>query len=360
MTDLNRIAVFAQVVTAGSFSAGARALGIPKSSASRSVRHLEDALGVRLLERTTRRLRLTEAGREYYERVAAALSGLNEARAAVMDLQDTPKGTIRMAAPSAWGSWLLAPLVAQFVQTYPDIHIELSLTDGDVDLVRDGFDLALRMGRLEDSSLIVRTIGSVDRGLFASTTYLERRGTPERLADLAMHDVVAFRGDRDRGGNANANANGIGIGHGNGNGHGERLRLQGPDGLESITVRGRIETDAFSFVFESVRLGVGIGLLPLGGCVTHMRLVRVLPELIEPGYPVSVVYPSSRHLPQRVRLLRDALIALFSTRKPHFTETIPPETAHPVLAIPEAAGAPAGLHAGASVDAPTGVPVATH
>src|ERR1700754_1050504 len=148
MSDLNRIAVFAQVVSAGSFSAGARALGIPKSSASRSVRQLEEALGVRLLERTTRRLRLTEAGRGYYERVASALSGLNEARAAVMELQDSPKGTVRMAAPAAWGSWLLAPLIAQFVETYPEIHIDLSLTDGEVDLVRDGFDLALRMGRL--------------------------------------------------------------------------------------------------------------------------------------------------------------------------------------------------------------------
>ena len=328
MADLNRVAVFAQVVSAGSFSAGARVLGIPKSSASRSVRHLEDALGVRLLERTTRRLRLTEAGREYYERVAAALSGLNEARAAVMEMQDTPKGTVRMAAPAAWGSWLLAPLIAHFVQTYPEIRIDLSLTDGDVDLVRDGFDLALRMGRLEDSSLIVPTIGSIDRGLFASAAYLERRGLPQRLADLATHDVIAFRGD--------------------GHGHGERLRLQGPEGIESITVHGRIETDAFAFVFESVRLGVGIGLLPLGGCVEHLRLVRVLPELIEPGYPVSVVYPSSRHLPQRVRLLRDGLIALFSTQKPHFTEAIPPPTAHPVMAIPEAAGtsaaAPAAAH----------------
>jgi DNA-binding transcriptional LysR family regulator len=294
MSELSRIAVFAEVVSAGSFSAGARALGIPKSSASRSVQQLEDSLGVRLLERTTRRLRLTEAGREYYERVASALSGLSEARAAVMELQDTPKGTVRMAAPAAWGSWLLAPVIAQFVQTYPDIHIDLTLTDGDVDLVRDGLDLALRVGRLEDSSVIVRTIGSVDLGLFASTTYLERRGVPQRLADLAEHDVIAFRGD----------------------GRGDRLRLQGPDGIEFVNVRGRVETDAFSFVFESVRLGVGIALLPLGGCVAHVRLVRVLPELVEPGCPCSIVYPSSRHLPHRVRLLRDALITMFATHKP--------------------------------------------
>jgi molybdate transport repressor ModE-like protein len=305
MTDLNRVAIFAQVASAGSFSAGARALGIPKSSASRAVKQLEDALGVRLLERTTRRLRLTEAGREYYERVAVALSGLDEAQAAVMDLQDTPKGTVRIAAPAAWGSWLLAPLVAHVLQTYPEIHIDLSLTDGDVDLVRDGFDLALRMGRLEDSSLIVRTVGSIDRALFASAAYLERRGTPHQLADLARHDIVVFRGD----------------------GHGDRLRLQGPDGIESVAVRGRVETDAQSFVFESVRLGLGIGLLPLGMCVEHMKLVRVLPEFLEPGYTCSIVYPSSRHLPQRVRLLRDALIEMFATQKPHFIEKLSPELA---------------------------------
>ena len=305
MSDLNRVAIFAQVASAGSFSVGARALGIPKSSASRAVSQLEDALGVRLLERTTRRLRLTEAGREYYERVAAALSGLDEARAAVMDMRDTPKGTVRIAAPAAWGSWLLAPLVAQVVQEYPEIHIDLSLTDGDVDLVRDGFDLALRMGRLEDSSLIVRTIGSIDRGLFASAAYLERRGTPQQLADLAHHDIIMFRGD----------------------GPGDRLRLQGPDGMASVAVRGRVETDAFSFVFESVRLGSGIGLLPVGVCVEHFRLVRVLPEFVEPGYTCSIVYPSSRHLPQRVRLLRDALIALFNTNKPHFVAKMAPDLA---------------------------------
>jgi DNA-binding transcriptional LysR family regulator len=298
MSDLNRIAVFARVVSSGSFSSGARALGIPKSSASRSVRQLEDALGVRLLERTTRRLRLTEAGREYYERVASALSGLDEARAAVMELQDTPKGTVRIAAPAAWGSWLLAPLIARFVETYPQIHIDLSLTDGDVDLVRDGFDLALRMGRLEDSSLIVRTIGSIDLGLFASEAYVARRGTPQRLADLAQHDVIVFRAD--------------------GNGH--RLRLQGPDGFETIAVRARVQTDALAFVHEGVRNGIGIGLLPVGTCTTHLRLVRVLPDFAEPGYTCSIVYPSSRHLPQRVTLLRDAVIDMFTTQHTLFTE----------------------------------------
>jgi DNA-binding transcriptional LysR family regulator len=286
MSDLNRIAVFAQVVSAGSFSAGAKTLGIPKSSASRSVKQLEDALGVRLLERTTRRLRLTGAGQEYYERVASALTGLEEARVAVTEMQETLKGVIRLAAPTAWGSWLLAPIIAGFVEQHPEVHIDLSLVDRDIDLVRDGFDLALRMGRLDDSSLIVRTMGTVDRGLFASNDYLARRGTPVRVADLADHEFI--------------------ICHTDGNGH--RLRLVGPDGPETVAVKGAVATDSSTFVHEAVRHGLGIGMLPVTGCVAHFRLARVLPEHGEPGMACSLVYPSSRYLPQRVALLRDTLL----------------------------------------------------
>jgi DNA-binding transcriptional LysR family regulator len=294
MSDLNRIAIFAEVVAAGSFSAGARTLGIPKSSASRSVKQLEDALSVRLLERTTRRLRLTDAGREYYERVAAALSGLDEARATVTEMQETPKGIVRLAAPAAWGAWMLAPVIANFIAHHPGISIDFSLVERDVDLVRDGFDLALKMGRLDDSTVIARTIGTIDRALFASAEYVARRGLPERLADLAAHDVLVCQTD----------------------GTGNRLRLKGPNGVESVTVRGPVTTDALSFIHEGVRLGLGIGLLPLPGA-TFMRLTRVLPHYAEPGIKCSLVYPSSRYLPQRVALLRDTLLSELQTRFEH-------------------------------------------
>lgn len=288
MSDLNRIAVFAEVVAAGSFSAGAKTLGIPKSSASRSVRQLEDALSVRLLERTTRRLRLTDAGREYYERVSAALSGLDEARATVTEMQETPKGMVRLAAPSAFGAMMLAPVIARFIAQYPGIFIDVSLVDRDVDLVRDGFDLALKVGRLDDSSLIARTIGSIDRALFAAPEYLERRGTPKKLSDLADHDVLVCR-------TMDLTSN--------------RLRLRGPNGrMESVAVRGPIGTDAVMLVHEGLRLGLGIGLLPLAG-KAFMPLTHVLPDYIEPGLKFSLVYPSSRFMPQRVALLRDALVS---------------------------------------------------
>jgi DNA-binding transcriptional LysR family regulator len=284
--NLNRVAVFARVVEAGGFTPAARTLGVPKSSASRSVRQLEEALGVRLLQRTTRRLRLTSAGQAYYERVASALAGLEEARAAAAEAQDTPRGLVRLATPTEWGSWLIAPVVAEFVGRYPEIRIDVSFTGRDVDLVREGFDLALRVGRLKDSSLIVRTVGTVAGGLFASERYVARRGAPETPEALASHDVVRYRKEGEL----------------------TRLQLEGPNGSESVSVDGPVATDDLGFVFEAVRLGMGIGLLPVSGCVSHLGLVRVLPAYAKPGLMLSVVYPSSRYVPLRVALFRDALV----------------------------------------------------
>jgi DNA-binding transcriptional LysR family regulator len=284
--NLNRVAVFVRVVDAGGFTPAAQALGVPKSSASRSVRQLEEALGVRLLQRTTRRLRLTSAGQAYYERVASALAGLEEAGAAAAEAQDTPRGLVRLAAPSEWGSWLIAPVVSSFVERYPEIRIDVSFTSRDVDLVREGFDLALRVGKLKDSSLIVRPVGTVAGGLFASERYVARRGAPETLAALASHDVIGYRKE----------------------GGLPRMPLEGPEGVETVSVDGPVVTDDLGFVFEAVRLGMGIGLLPVSGCVSHLGLVRVLPAYAKPGLVLSVVYPSSRYVPLRVALFRDALV----------------------------------------------------
>src|SRR5258708_18325501 len=140
--DLNAVATFVRVVERGGFTSAAASLGVPKSSVSRSVKRLEQELGVRLLQRTTRRLNLTEAGRAYYESVANALAGMDEARAAITDMQDTPRGTVRVTAPPDIGAILLAPIVARFVRKYPEVRVELSLTSRFVDLVHEGIDLA--------------------------------------------------------------------------------------------------------------------------------------------------------------------------------------------------------------------------
>lgn len=290
--NLNRVAVFVGVVKTGSFTAAARALGIPKSSASRSVQQLEEALGARLLQRTTRRLRLTGAGQAYFERVSSALAGLEEARTAVSESQDLPRGVIRIAAPFEWGRWLIAPVIASFVQTYPQVTVDVSLTDREVDLVRDGFDLALRLGRLRDSSLIVRTVGQMAEALFATKSYLDQHGTPATLDDLARHDVIGLRED----------------------GAVPRLSLEGPHGPQTVAFTGPLITDDLGMVHEAVRLGMGIGLLPVSGCIAHLGLVRVLPDYARSRVPCSVVYPSARYVPYRVALFRDALIADLQAR----------------------------------------------
>jgi DNA-binding transcriptional LysR family regulator len=283
-TDLNDISVFVRVIESGSFTAAARQLGVPKSSASRRVRQLEDTLGVQLLQRSTRHLRLTDAGREYYERVSSALAGVDEAHAAVAELQDRPRGTVRLVAPSEWSAWILAPIIAAFIELHPEIRVDLSLTDRQLDLLREGFDLGLVAGPLPDSSLIMRTIPAITCGLFASRGYLERYGTPDSVAELAQHAFVIRRP-----------------------GPTNRLSLTGPRGVETVVVTGRVSTDDRGFMHEAVRAGLGIGVLPRKGCATQMELESVLPDYALPGFAIHLVHPASRHVPQRVALFRDFL-----------------------------------------------------
>jgi DNA-binding transcriptional LysR family regulator len=285
--DLNRVVTFVRVVEAGSFTEAARTLGAPKSSVSRGVAALEAALGVRLLHRTTRKLNLTEAGRAYYDGVRDAVAGLAEAGAAVGEMGNEPRGPIRLTAP--YGSGFLAPVIAAFVARYPRVQVEVSLTGRHVDLVAEGFDLALRAGRLPDSSLVARKVESSDLALYAAPSYLRRRGRPQRLADLAAHDVVLFRSV---------------------SGH-ATLRLEGPGGEQTVEVTGRVSTDEMSFVFDAAVAGLGVALLPAQlavEAVARGALSPVLPQLALTGGAVYVVLPSNRYVPTRVSLFRDFLV----------------------------------------------------
>src|SRR3954468_1318017 len=219
--DLNHVAVFARVVELQSFTAAAKQLGLPKSSVSRTLSRLEDELGVRLLQRTTRKLHLTEAGQAYYERARVALTGLEEAASAATNLSAEPRGTVRLSAPADVGILNLGELVARFVRKYPLVHVEISFSSRFVDLVAEGFDLALRAGKMADSSLVARKIGSDALGIYASANYLRRRGRPKTLADLADHDCVLFHGTNGK----------------------SEWHLTGPQGEERVTVRGPLNTD---------------------------------------------------------------------------------------------------------------------
>jgi len=293
--DLNRVHAFVQVVEKGSFTAAAQSLGLPKSSVSRSVSRLEQDLGVTLLRRTTRTSTLTDAGVAYYERARAAVQQLVEAADAASDAGDEPRGVVRLTAPiDVSGRMLTEPLV-RFVREHPRIHLDLVLTARQVDLVAEGIDLAVRAGRLADSTLIARRIGATPVALFASPEYLARRGRPKKLADLARHDCVLFRG----------------------NGMRSRWTLDGPRGEESVEVQGPISADEMQFVVNATDLGAGVAMLPVGLAQASLdagRIVRVLPELSQRGGSIYVVHPSMKHLPRRVALLRDFLLAELKAR----------------------------------------------
>jgi len=291
--DLNHVAIFARVVELSSFTAAAKQLGLPKSSVSRTVTRLEDELGVRLLQRTTRKLHVTEAGQAYFERARVALVALDEAASAATNLSAEPRGTVRISAPADIGVLNLGELVARFVRKYPLVHIEISLSSRFVDLVAEGFDLALRAGKMADSSLVARKIGVDSLGAFASSAYLRRRGRPKTVADLAGHDCVLFRGAHGK----------------------SEWRLTGPHGEERVTVRGPLNADEMAFVQQAVAAGVGIALLPVIGVrltATRGALpmpVRVLPEYTVGGSGLHVVSPSARFQSASVAAFRDFLIA---------------------------------------------------
>lgn len=289
--DLNHVSAFVRVVQDGSFTAAAKALGLPKSSVSRSVAQLERDLGVRLLHRTTRKVHLTDAGTEFHDRVARALADIDQATTATADHQREVRGAVRISAPVDLGVAALAPMIARFVRKYPAIHVEVRLSARVVDLAAEGFDLAVRAGPVRDQSLIIRKVGSLELGLYASSRYIKRRGAPATLEDLMSHDCIVFKTD------------------------------QGPLGWRLTSVTGEnqvlepvggISADDISFVKKSVLSGAGVGLLPRFLAAREeqsKKLVRVLPGWRFSGSDLQVVYPSAAYVPQRVVVLRDYLIA---------------------------------------------------
>ncbi|HEY5244009.1 MAG TPA: LysR family transcriptional regulator [Polyangiaceae bacterium] len=290
--DLNDVSTFVHVADGGGFTAAARALGVPKSTVSRALVRLERKLGVRLVQRTSRSLALTDAGKAYYERVRGAVASVSDATADVVDMGTEPRGTIRITAPGDLGQALVAGVVAAFSKQYPQVVFEVSLTSRVVDLVAEGFDLGVRASPLRDSSLVVRKLGEASLGLFASPEYLERRGTPTRVADLATHEFVTFSSMS----------------------LGSTLPLHGPDGEEKVEVHGSIASDDLGFVRRVVSAGAGIGLVPLffSDCAAQDELGglrRVLPQWTLRGAGVSIVAPSARQEPRRVKLFREALVA---------------------------------------------------
>lgn len=300
---LEEMATFVQVVEARGFSAAARELGLSPSAVSKQVRVLEERLGVRLLQRTTRRLALTEPGRRFLERARAILAEVRELRADVAGLQREPRGTLRIAAPPDFGRLQLGRLLAAFAARHPDLGIELELSGRAVDVVEEGFDVAIRIAALRDSSLVARRLAPCRRVLCASPDYLRRRGEPRRPADLERHECIDYAYQAAPGG--------------------WRFRVTGRRGgrgrSRTVFPSGRLRLNDGAAMREFVLAGLGIALLPtyiVGDDLREGTLRTVLDEVLDGDIEVMAVYPHRRQLAAKVRLFVDFLAQRFGPAPP--------------------------------------------
>jgi DNA-binding transcriptional LysR family regulator len=282
--DLGQIASFVKVVQSGSFSAAARQLGMPKSTVSRRVSELEDQVGARLLQRTTRTLSLTDAGRLFYEHALRIVAEVEEASQAVGRMQASPRGLLRVTAPLSFG--VLGPIVAAFLDEHPEVQVELVCTDRQVDLVEERFDVAIRAGRLADSSLVARSLGTIKRVLVATPSYCKEHGTPKAPAELERHACIVF------GAGTAPNV----------------WTLEAGGKVAEVRVVPRLMVNDFEIMRAAALAGVGIAWMAEFACAEDLRkgrLRHVLPEWCAAEAPLHAVYPTSRHLSPKVAAFID-------------------------------------------------------
>lgn len=293
--DLNETAVFVKVVQSGSFSAAARQLALPTSTVSTRVARLEKRLGVTLLQRTTRRLHLTEAGELFYRHASTGLGHMLEAESAVTAASGEPRGHLRVTAPADFGGAILAGLVNAVGKDYPAINIELSLTDRYVDLVAEGVDVAVRAGELQDSTLIAKRVGIACWAPVASPEYLRGASPLNKPQQLRKHRCLQFTS----------------LGK-------DQWTLFKTKGSIAVPMEGRVVINDLEIIRSMVLEHQGIALLPTYICRAELetgRLVRVIPEWYARADPIHLVYPKQQFVPPKVRvfmsiaetLLRDRL-----------------------------------------------------
>ncbi|MGV6872685.1 LysR family transcriptional regulator [Pseudochelatococcus sp. B33] len=292
MDRMGDLDIFAQVVTARSMSAAGREMGLSTAVISKRIRRLEERLGVRLLQRTTRQITLTEAGQGLFERAVAILASVEEAEAWVARGSAVVRGVLKVSAPTSFGRLHIAPRLLPFLERHPDLTVDLNLSDEFIDLVGHGFDVAVRIADLADSSLVARRLAPNHRLLVAAPAYLERAGTPAHIDDLAHHTLIAHNADH--------------------------WRLEGPEGpqdLHLVRINAALRTNSSEVVREAVIAGMGIALRSTWDVGPELRDGRL--RTVLPGYGASrrvavhAVYPSRRHMEQKVRVFVDYLAEIF-------------------------------------------------
>ena len=294
MGRLEEMRTFVGVVEAGSITGAAERLGIAKSAVSRRLADLEERLSVQLFRRTTRRMNLTDTGQSFYERCLRILADVEEAELAVSQEHGNLRGRLRVAVPLSFGLNHLGPAIDDFLRTHPEIEFDLDLNDRQVDLLAEGFDLAVRIAELADSTLIARRIAPVRHVVCASPAYLAEHGTPRSPSELAEHDCLIY-----------ANASGPGL-----------WPYADPGGREgSVQVRARLRANNGECLRQAAEDGHGIVLEPSFIVYRSVEEGKLLPILTDFQWPIiyaHAVYPRTRHLSRRVRSFVDFLAERFA------------------------------------------------
>ncbi len=294
MDKFEDIQAFITVVDAGSFTAAADKLGSAKSAVSRRVSALEERLGVQLLHRTTRVLNLTASGRSFYDHGTRILADLEEAEAAVQQQHGELRGSLRFALPLSFGVRHMCGPIATFTKQHPKVRFDLDLNDRRVDLIEDNYDLALRIGRLADSSLIARRLFDVRAVVCASPHYLSVHGTPETPEDLKDHQCLVYSNLDDP----------------------DKWTYEDRDGNEgTVKVSSEMSASSGDFLANAAAHGMGVVIQPTFIAATAIRAGNLIPVLTDYSWPISpayAVYPPTRHLSYRVRAFIDFLADKFS------------------------------------------------
>lgn len=299
MNSIGAIPIFVMVVETQGFSAASKALGISKSAISKRVSLLEEELGVKLLQRTTRKLSLTEAGEHYYHHARIALRAAQDADDAVAQLQGEPQGKLRISSPMSFGRLHLAPLIPELLKRYPKLQIDLVMEDRVVDLVAQGFDIAIRGGDLPDSSLIARKLAPLRSVLCCSPDYISRFGKPAALSDLEDHNCLAFSHSQDV----------------------KEWCFIDDDEMQSINVSGNYRVNNSEALREALLQGVGIGRLPTfvaGPDLKDGRLVALFEDYPMPEQAIYAVFPDRQYMPAKVRVFIDFVIEYLGADIPYW------------------------------------------
>lgn len=292
MTAITDLEIFARVARTGNMSAAGREMGLSPAVVSKRVSLLEERLNVRLFQRTTRQLTLTETGEGYFKRVVDILNLIEEAENFVNRRNTTPRGLLKVTAPTSFSRLHIAPFLPAFAEKYPEIELEFHLTDNFVDIIRDGFDLAIRIGELQDSSLVQRKLAADTRVICASPKYLDNGtvGIPTSLADLDFHNCLSA-------------------------GAQDYWRLEGPDGQHQLRVKGNIRSNSFEFMRDVLLSGLGLGLRStwdIGPELKSGALQVVLPEYRgSANAAIYAVYPCRDFMPEKVNVFIEYLAGLY-------------------------------------------------